>query len=59
MLEIKEILQEVDDEIKEEAMKKAKHEIKAKRREIAKAEKYVNQLKLEEKDILSRLSEGV
>lgn len=50
---------DVDAELDEELYKKAKKELKAKRIEINTAEKIVRQLKLEEKDIVARLSEGV
>lgn len=51
--------EDVDKELDEELYKKSKAELKSKRLEVKQAEKIVRQLKLEEKDIVARLSEGV
>lgn len=59
MFDIKKLTEDVDKEVNEEMYEKAKREIKCKRKEIASAEKIVRRLKLEEKDIVARLSEGV
>jgi hypothetical protein len=48
-----------DKEIAEEQFKKHKGELKDIRVSIKKAEKLVKQLKLEEKDLVARISEGV
>jgi hypothetical protein len=49
----------VDKEIAEEQFKKHKGELKEIRVSIKKAEKLIKQLKLEEKDLVARISEGV
>ncbi len=59
LINIKDLDAEVNKEIREEEMKEAKRLIKEKRKQISVAEKVVRQLKLEEEDIIARISKGV
>ena len=59
LFDVNELNEEVNKELREEQVKEAKKEIKEVRRKTEKARTLVRQLELEEKDIFTRLAEGV
>jgi len=59
MIELTQFQKEVNEELAKEEKEEAKKLIKAKRKEIRQAEKIVNRLRLDEKDLMTQIAEGL